>query len=345
MTDPNNILEVKDLTVEYTTEDGSLNAVSNASFTIQEGECVGLVGESGCGKSTLIKAVLGGLDANGRITSGKILFEGTEIQDYSEERLNDEIRWKEISWIPQSSMNSLDPIQTVEEKALEIAHTHTDFSDEEALNKFRDVVEIVGVQESRLSDYPYEFSGGMKQRIIIALALFLEPKLIVADEPTTALDVIMQDNIFRYIDSIKEELDTSVLLVTHDISVVFESAERMVIMHSGQVAERGTVNDLYQNPRHPYSILLQNSFPDIRHPKAELATIEGFPPKTTDPVDYCTFANRCPWAIDECTDGAPPTEPVSDAQSSSAGHAVACIRKDETRELYAQSRQGGDDDN
>lgn len=338
---PDEILQVEDLTIKYRTEEGPLTAVSDASFTIREGEALGLVGESGCGKSTLVKSIMGGLDPNGEITSGRIRYNGTEIQNFSEADFDRDIRWSDISLIPQASMNSLDPIQTVENKALEIANAHTDLSDDEAMEKFKEMVEIVGVQESRLSDYPFEFSGGMQQRIIIALSLFLEPNLLIADEPTTALDVIMQDNIFMFLDRIKEELDTSILLVTHDMSVIFESTERMVVMHSGQVVERGSVYDLHQNPRHPYALLLQNSFPDIRYPNRELDTIKGHPPKTTGEVDYCTFADRCPWAIDDCRAEAPPTEPVGDDDDGSEEHVAACIRKEEIPELYEERRVAG----
>ncbi|MFC7157005.1 ABC transporter ATP-binding protein [Halomarina halobia] len=326
MTEP--LLEAEDLTVQYRTSNGLLTAVSDASFTIEEGQYFGLVGESGCGKSTIIKAILGGLDDNGRITSGKIKYRGEEIQDLSDEERNRELRWKEISWIPQGSMSSLDPLQRIDEQAIEIARTHTDLSKEEIRERIERMFDIVGLQKSRVSDYPHQFSGGMQQRALIALALFLKPAVIVADEPTTALDVIMQDQVFKYLDEIKEDHDTSMVLVTHDISVVFESCDKMAIMHAGQVAEVGSVVELFDNPRHPYSILLQEAFPDVRYPDRDLGIIEGNPPQNMGNVDYCTFVDRCPWAVDECRKNSPPLESTS-SSTSTEPHLASCLRKEE----------------
>lgn len=330
------LLEVEDLSIRYETPGGMVSAVSNASFTIDEGEYFGLVGESGSGKSTIARAVIGGLDDNGRVTSGTIRYKGTEIQDYTSRQLNKEIRWKEISLIPQSSMNSLNPLQRVSEQAVELVQVHTDMSKEEAHNRLRELFEIVGLQESRISDYPHQFSGGMQQRAIIAFALLLEPSLIIADEPTTALDVIMQDQVFKYLDRIREETDTSMLLITHDISLVFESCGSMAIMHAGQVAETGSVTSLFDEPRHPYSILLQQSFPDIRHPNRELEVIDGEPPTLHGDVNYCAFADRCPWAVEECTASAPQLDQID---AVSEAHEAACFRKDEVLELYRDEQE------
>jgi oligopeptide/dipeptide ABC transporter ATP-binding protein len=333
MTEP--LLGVENLTVKYETANEDITAVSDASFTIERGEYFGLVGESGCGKTTLIKSLLGGLDDNGYIDSGTVRYKGEEIQDYTNRELNEEIRWKEIAWIPQGSMSSLDPLQRVDEQAAEIANVHTDMNHEEVRDRLEDLFDVVGLQESRISDYPHQFSGGMEQRALIAFALLLNPSLLVADEPTTALDVIMQDQVFKYLDEIRESQDTSMVLVTHDISVVFESCDKIAIMHAGQVAERGTVDDVFNNPRHPYSILLQEAFPDIRYPGRELEIIKGAPPQNLDDVDYCTFVERCPWAVDECETEAPPSESVA----GDAGHAVSCVRSDEILEMYRESDQ------
>jgi len=330
MSDP--VLELEDVTIRYETRSGDVTAVSDAKLSISEGEYFGLVGESGSGKSTIAKAIIGGLDDNGEVVSGTIRYDGREIQDFSTKELNQEIRWNGISYIPQSSMNSLDPLQRVSEQAIEIARTHTDLSKEEALERFREMFEIVGIQSDRIADYPHQFSGGMQQRTIIALALFLEPSLIIADEPTTALDVIMQDQIFKYLDQINEDLGTSMMMITHDISLVFETCERMAIMHAGQLAESGTVRDIFNSPRHPYSILLQEAFPDLRFPDRELEVIEGHPPKLFGNVNRCTFADRCPWAIEECRNSAPPLEAVRD--SAESNHLAACIRKDEVYREY-----------
>jgi len=324
------LLEVEDLTIQYETAEGPLTAVSDVSFTVDRGEYFGLVGESGCGKSTIVKSLIGGLDPNGSITGGTVRYDGEEIQDFTEAQFNEKLRWKEIALIPQSSMNNLDPIQRIGDQAVEIARTHTDLSKEAALEKFADTFETVGLQRSRVDDYPHEFSGGMQQRAIIAMALFLDPSIILADEPTTALDVIMQDQIFKFMDSLKSELDMSILLITHDISLVFESCDDMGVMHGGTLAERGSVYDLYDRPRHPYSILLQEAFPDIEDPERDLGTIEGTPPRNIGKVTECSFVDRCPWAVEGCREGAPDIRPVDGDE----GHGAACIRQDEVYELY-----------
>ncbi len=321
-------LRVEDLSIRYETGDEhDVHAVTDASFSIRPGEYFGLVGESGCGKSTIAKAIIGGLDDNGTITGGRITYNGTPIHDLSEKELNAEIRWKEVSMIPQASMNSLDPVLKLSDQALQLARTHTDWGERKALEKFRKLFDIVGLSEDRIHDYPHQFSGGMQQRAIIALSLFLEPNLIIADEPTTALDVIMQDQIFKYLNEIRAETDVSMLLITHDISVVFENCDGMAVMHGGQVAEEGSVESVYDRPKHPYSYLLQRAFPDVREPERELSVIEGQPPQLTSPVDQCTFAERCPWATDACRERAPPTERVGE------DHTAACIRHDEIDEL------------
>jgi oligopeptide/dipeptide ABC transporter ATP-binding protein len=194
--------------------------------------------------------------------------------------------------------------------------------------------EIVGLQPERVTDYPHEFSGGMQQRVIIALALFLRPSLIIADEPTTALDVIMQDQIFKYLDRVKEDTKTAMMLISHDISLMFETCDRMALLHSGQVAESGDIYKIHDEPKHPYTILLKRSFPDIRHPNRELETIDGHPPQNMGEVNYCTFQNRCPWATEECNQVSPRLEGTD-------GHKAACIRKEEVRrEMKVNTPEG-----
>jgi len=337
MSDP--LLEVDNLDIEYETSDGPLTAVSGANFRIGGGEYFGLVGESGCGKSTLAKAIIGGLDDNGRIRSGTIRYQGEEIQDMSERELSRKLRWNEISYVPQSSMNNLDPLMRVSEQATAIAKTHTEMSKDEAIDRFAEFFETVGLQESRIHDYPHQFSGGMQQRAVIALALFLKPSLIIADEPTTALDVIMQDQIFQYLDDANEELNTSMVLITHDISLIFESCDRLAIMHGGQIAESGSTPQLYHDPRHPYSILLQEAFPDVDNPHRELGTIDGAPPKNMGEVTRCTFVDRCPWAVEECRQREPELERVDGTGQATAEQKVACFRKDE---VYLDYQAGED---
>lgn len=331
------ILEVEDLTIQYKTSDGMVSAVSDASFTILENEYFGLVGESGSGKSTIAKSIVGGLAKNGQITSGRITYDGRDLVSMSDTEYNDTIRWKEISYIPQGSMSSLDPLQRLDKKVLEVARTHADISDEEAIEKFCDMLEVVGLSEDRLYEYPHQFSGGMKQRIIIALALYLEPSLIIADEPTTALDVIMQDQIFKYLQDIKEQFDTSLLLITHDISLVFESCNSAAVLHAGQVAETGLVTSIYDAPQHPYTVMLTGAFPDFRYPEKELSIIGGNPPQMTGAVTQCTYASRCPLATDECWDAAPRLEePAGATDSDDARHRVSCFHIDKIDQLHSR---------
>jgi oligopeptide/dipeptide ABC transporter ATP-binding protein len=346
------LLEVEDLTVEYETATGKLQAVSNASFSIGRGEFFGLVGESGCGKSTIVKALIGGLDSNGRIPTGEIRYDGEVIyraESDDESELAKRLAWTEIAWIPQASMNSLDPIERISDQAVEIAQTHTEMTRDDVVSRIREMFEVVGLPPDRVDDYPHQFSGGMKQRALIAMALFLDPELVIADEPTTALDVIMQDQVMKYLDRVRDDLETSMMLITHDISVVFESCDTMAIMHSGQIAEMGSVTDIYDSPRHPYSILLQGAFPDHRHPNRTLEVIEGDPPQLFGEVAECSFAGRCPWEVEECTETAPQLDIVEtddDGHSSDpdvdTDHVVACYRKDEAHEQYQQERESSE---
>ncbi|MFC6723835.1 dipeptide ABC transporter ATP-binding protein [Halobium palmae] len=326
------LLEVEDVDITYRTQGGNLKAVSDASFSIGPNEYFGLVGESGCGKSTLADSVIRTLDENGRIDEGAIRYKGEEIQDLSEKAFTEKVRWKEISLIPQSAMNSLDPLKRVSEQAVKVAQAHTDWSREEAVEKLKELFDVVGLPESRVDDYPHQFSGGMKQRAIIAFSLLLDPSLVIADEPTTALDVIMQDQFLKYLDDLREIRDFSLLFITHDIAVVFEMCDSLAVMHGGQIAEQGDASTLFDRPRHPYTIMLQRAFPDIRDPKRDLVSIEGTPPMPGEEIDYCTFADRCPWAEPECTAGEPPTEPVQGDET----HEVACVRSHEMESLAAE---------
>ena len=334
------LIEVENLDIEYNLGNSTLKAVTDASFTIDENEFFGLVGESGSGKSTVAKSIIGGLDENGEVTSGTIRYKGEEIQDYSDQQFSENIRWKEISLIPQASMNSLDPIMRIDRQAVELADTHTDWSEEEAVDRLHELFEIVGLPKERVYDYPHQFSGGMQQRAIIALALFLKPSLLIADEPTTALDVIMQDQVLKHLDEIKETQDISMILITHDISVVFETCDSLSVLHGGHIAEEGDIEAVYDEPRHPYTILLQEAFPDIRFPDRELGVIEGKPPELTGEVDFCTFADRCPWAYEECRQGLPPLEQLD----NDTDHLTSCLRSDEMESLAADYLQKPDED-
>ncbi|WP_336023271.1 ABC transporter ATP-binding protein [Halobellus salinisoli] len=325
------LLEVDGLDITYRTDAGELKAVSDASFSIGSNEYFGLVGESGCGKSTLADSIMRTLDTNGRISDGTIRFKGRELQEFSEQEFTEEIRWQEIALIPQSAMNSLDPLKRVSTQAIDVAQAHTDWSEETAVDKLKELFDVVGLPESRVHDYPHQFSGGMKQRAIIAFSLLLDPSLVIADEPTTALDVIMQDQFLKYLDDLREIRDFSLLFITHDIAVIFEMCDSLAVMHGGQIAEQGDTDTIFDNPRHPYTILLQRAFPDIRDPKRELVGIDGSPPMLRDEMNYCSFAERCPWAESDCRTAQPPAEPSAADES----HEIACIRSDEMEELAA----------
>lgn len=323
-------LEVDDLTIEYETPRGNLTAAANVSFSIEESEMFGLVGESGCGKSTVAHSLIGGLDSNGEITSGSIHFKGSRLDTLTESAFNSKIRWDEISLIPQDALESLDPLQRISEKAVEITRAHSSMSKADTIDRLKELFSILGIQEERVKAYPHQLSGGMQQRAMIALALLLDPSLIIADEPTTALDVIMEDQVFKWLEDAQAETGVSILLITHDISVVFENCSRFAVLHSGQVAEIGTATSIFDNPRHPYTILLQEAFPDIRYPDKQLRGIDGYPPELLnmeDGVNYCTFADRCPWAVDECRESSPKLTLTEDATDQY--HEVACYRSSE----------------
>jgi len=329
------LLEVDDLDVTYRTEGGDVRAVSGVSFSIDPNEYFGLVGESGCGKSTLANSVIRGLDSNGEITGGKIRYRGEEIQDLSKGEFDDQIRWNEIAVIPQGAMNSLDPLERISTQAIDIANAHTDWSKEKTVGKLEELFDVVGLPTSRVHDYPHQFSGGMEQRAIIAMALVLEPSLIIADEPTTALDVIMQDQFLKHLDQLREIRDFGLLFITHDIAVIFDICDSIGVMHGGLLAESGTTEDIYDSPRHPYTILLQRAFPDVRYPDRDLEEISGAPPTLTSDIDYCTFADRCPWSEPECRAGAPPLESIS----GNSDHQTSCIRSQEMDSLAAEYLQ------
>lgn len=335
------LLEVSNLDIHYSTRQSTIHAVTDASFEIAEEEYHGLVGESGSGKSTIAKSIVGALDSNGEVVDGTIKYRGKEIQNYSEKQLNEEIRWKEISVIPQQAMNSLDPVMRISDQAVELAKTHTDWSKQETLEELRELFDTVGLPPSRINNYPHQFSGGMQQRVVIALALLLKPSLIIADEPTTALDVIMQDQIMDYINRLKTEFGVSMLFITHDIAVINENCDRISVLHGGQVAETGSVTDVYDWPHHPYTILLRHAFPDLRSPDKQLGVIEGSPPKLHQEVNQCTFADRCPWSVDGCYKEAPPLEPVADGDN----HVASCIRSDEIPDLAEDFLEESGNDN
>jgi peptide/nickel transport system ATP-binding protein len=329
MTDP--LLSVRDLSIAYAVKGGDVTAVHRASFDLQPGTITGLVGESGCGKTTMARALTRVIADNARISSGSMFFDGQDIATISERAMN-ALRWRAISFIPQSAMNSLDPVYRVESQMLEVLRGRGGLSKSDARAKARELFEMVGIDPGRLRDFPHQFSGGMRQRVAIALALALSPKLVVADEPVTALDVIVQRQILDQLRELQQALGISVIIVTHDISVVAYICDRTVVMYAGEVVEDAETAVILSEPLHPYTMGLKNAFPDIKSAGTGLLTpIAGAPPDLAAPPDGCRFAVRCPFVTNHCRAVSPALTVMA------SGHAVACHRAGEAEELRARA--------
>ncbi|AGB31791.1 oligopeptide/dipeptide ABC transporter ATPase [Natrinema pellirubrum DSM 15624] len=326
------LLEVDNLKVTYETDDEPVHAVNDVSFTIDEGVNYGLAGESGSGKSTVAEALLGLLPGNGTVERGTIGFDGKDLTALSEAERRD-ILWEDIAYIPQSAMDSLDPVMSTGDQIAQAIHTHRNVTDSKARDRVRELFEIVGLDPDRIDDYPHEFSGGMRQRVTIAMALALEPDLIIADEPTTGLDVIVQDKIIDKILEIQERMDSSLLLITHEIGVIAETCDELSILYGGKVMEQGSVDNVLVNPTNPYTMGLKNSFPEIDEGEDPVA-IPGSPPNLNGEPTACVFEDRCPFATEEC--GASHPDPVD---LPNRNHRSACHRVKEA----AQLRQAADD--
>ena len=309
------LLEVKNVTIEYTLENGQMRAVEDVSFTLDEGESMGLVGESGCGKTTMAKALMRLLASNGKITKGQILFDGVDLVGLSKEKMR-QMRHEHIAMVSQSAMNSLNPVKTVGYQIVEGILAHRKMSKKDAYARAVEVFKMVGLEEKRLKAFPHQLSGGMKQRAIIAMALSLRPKLIIADEPTTALDVVVQDNILEQIKQISKETNSALILITHDISVVAEICDSILVMYGGKVMERSSTEAFFKNPRHPYSLGLQNAFPTLEKTTKKLISIPGSPPDLTIKQQGCRFQKRCPFKTEKCETVEPPLEVVANGQFS-----------------------------
>ena len=293
------LLELRDVSVEYKLSNGVLKAVDKVSLNIENGDILGLVGESGCGKSTIIKSIISLLPSNGKVADGEILFDGGDILQLSKEEIRKK-RWKEISMITQSAMNSLNPVYRVGKQITEAMIEHDKVSKNVAMERAKKLFDIVGLERGRLEDFPHQYSGGMKQRAIIAMALALNPKLIIADEPTTALDVIVQSQILERINKLLEGYEGSMILVTHDISVVAQTCNKVAVMYGGKIIEYGDVVQVLKKPNHPYTMGLKNAFPSLVGEKKELVSIAGSPPDLSKELKGCRFAERCPFVLNAC---------------------------------------------
>lgn len=298
------ILEVNNLRMYFSTKKGDVKAVEGVSLEIGKGESVGLVGESGCGKTSIGISILKLLPDNGRILEGEILFKEEDLVPKSEDEMRS-VRWSGISMIFQAAMNALNPVYKVGDQIVEAIMLHEDVSKEEAWERVARLYELVGMSPERAENYPHEYSGGMKQRAIIAMALACDPDMIIADEPTTALDVIVQDSIIKEIKKIQANLNMTMLYISHDISVIAETCERIAVMYAGNVVEYADSVTLFASPLHPYTNGLLSSFPSIKGPLKKLIPIPGEPPNLLNPPTGCRFHTRCPYAQRLCKEEVP----------------------------------------
>ena len=300
------LLEVKNLSVRYATRGGDVKAVNNVSFYLKKGETIGLVGESGCGKSTLGFSLMRLLPPNGRIVSGEVILEGEDIIKMNEVMMR-RVRWKKIAMIFQGAMNALNPVFTVGDQIAEVLMLHEKMTKEEAYEIVRELFIQVGLDPSRISDYPHQLSGGMKQRSVIAMALALNPSIVIADEPTTALDVTIQAQILDLMVRLQRRYGLSMIYISHDLAVIAEIAHRVHVMYAGHMVEKGNVVSIYKHPIHPYTKGLIASVPTIQKIKEKrLISIPGAPPDLRNPPKGCPFWPRCPFAKDICKQEFPP---------------------------------------
>jgi peptide/nickel transport system ATP-binding protein len=287
------LVRIEELVVDYVTRTRTVRAVDGVSLSIAPGEIVGLAGESGCGKSTLANAVMRILRPPAQLTSGRILFGGNDIASMDTERLR-RFRWRNVSMVFQSAMNSLNPVMRVGDQFVDMMRAHERVSKHEALARAGDLLELVGIDRRRLRAYPHELSGGMRQRVVIAMALALQPELVVMDEPTTALDVVVQREILQQVRDLQRELGFAVLFITHDLSLLLELANRVAIMYAGEIVETAPAAQLGAGARHPYTQGLISSFPPLTGPVERLVGIAGAPPDLAEPPSGCRFHPRCP---------------------------------------------------
>ena len=298
LTDPP-LLDIRSLKVEYLTPRGPVRAVDDVSFAIQPGEVVGLAGESGSGKSTIAHAILRILHPPALITGGEVLFAGRDVLEMHIDEL-EHFRWRGVSIVFQSAMNALNPVMRIREQLLDVMQHHgipADQANERAVQLF----DLVGIDPQRLDAYPHQLSGGMRQRAVIAIALALDPPLLIMDEPTTALDVVVQKDILQQIARLREKLGFSILFITHDLSLLVEFSDHIAIMYAGEIVEKAPARELFERPLHPYTLGLMNSFPSISGEKKKLTGIPGAPPDLVSPPPGCRFHPRCPHAMPICS--------------------------------------------
>lgn len=319
----NTLLKVKDLVVEYAADNSIVQAVNGVSFELNKGETLGLVGETGAGKTTIAKAILGILpDPPAKVKNGEIEFGGEDLLKLSAKKMS-HIKGNEISMIFQDPMTALNPIMTIGKQISETIRLHNKMSRAQAQIEAIKMLELVGIPGERYSEYPHQFSGGMKQRVIIAMALACKPKLLLADEPTTALDVTIQAQVLDMMNNLKRELDTSVLLITHDLGVVAEMCDKVAVVYAGEIVEIGTAEQVFDDTAHPYTKGLFQSLPSLESSEKRLKPIKGMMPDPTELPEGCKFYERCPYASEECRKGSVKPVDLGD------GHFVLCKKAGE----------------
>ena len=315
------LLEVKGLKTQFFTQDGVVHAVNGISYHLNEGETLGIVGESGCGKSVSVLSVMRLIpQPPGKIVDGEVWFDGRNIMALQEDEVR-QVRGNRIAMIFQDPMTSLNPVLTIGLQVMEALQLHLGMDKAQARRRAIELLEMVNIPEAdnRIDDYPHQFSGGMRQRVMIAMALSCNPQLLIADEPTTALDVTIQAQIIELVKKLKDDIGMAIIWITHDLGVVAGLAERVVVMYAGYIVEESSVKEVYGDPRHPYTLGLLRSIPRLDEGRKEkLTPIEGLPPDLIDPPPSCPFAPRCRFRIDRCLEENPPLAPVG------PGHRIAC---------------------
>jgi peptide/nickel transport system ATP-binding protein len=314
------LLDIRELNVHYETKQGYVKAVQDLSLSVDSGEFVGISGESGCGKTTTAMTIMQLLPREGIIGSGSILFNDSETLEFTKEELLD-FRWRGISMIFQGSMNALNPVHKIIDQMKNAILLHEDIPEVDAIERSLGLLEAMGIERSRGDAYPHELSGGMRQRTMIALALVCHPSIVIADEPTTALDVMIQAQILELLKTLRKQTNLSLILITHDLSVIAETCDKGVIMYAGRIMEEAPVSALFKSPAHPYTRKLISSFPSVLG-ESQIDFIPGNPPDLINPPEGCPYHPRCDYAIDKCRSKVPPLE-------SKNGIRVACLRSDE----------------
>ena len=313
------ILEIKNLRVDYQTDDALVHALNDVNLKMEKGKTEGLVGETGAGKTTLAKCIMGILpQRTGRIRSGEIFYEDKDLLKTEEYEMR-KIRGSEIAMIFQDPMTSLNPVMTVGEQIAEAVENHEHCKREKAMERACEMLELVGIPAARSTEYPHQFSGGMKQRVVIAIALACNPKLLIADEPTTALDVTIQAQVLEMMQDLKQKFNTSMLLITHDLGVVAQNCDMVAVIYAGQIVEYGSVLDVFKHMHHPYTVGLFDSIPQIDSAVTRLKPIPGLMPDPTDLPEGCNFSTRCPYADEKCKANEPELEEVR------PGHFARCF--------------------